>query len=226
MSQRHEQYRKIRDGELSVDVLDYDGLVAFGKWCEENQNGTEPEDKEPSSYRFKAVRDLIEKEIKPPKWFVPNLIPQGLTLLSGPSKIGKSLMALNIAVAVSCGGIALQSIRIPEAHKVAYLALEDPDDLLQERLRVMCAGGVPDNMVYDIDFPVFNEKGLEMLEAGIEADGIEFLIVDTWAKVRPQAVSGNGSSYDIDNQILGPVQKLAHRRGMGIMLVTHNNKGY
>ena len=231
MSQRHEQYRKIRDGELSVDVLDYDGLVAFGKWCEENQNGTEPTPEKPTDktvFRFESGHDLMNEVIQPPKWFVPNLIPQGLTLLSGPSKIGKSLMALNMAIAIAEGGVALQEIGILEPRKVAYLALEDPKDIIKERLEVMCPEGVPDNFMYKTDFGGLNfgEKGLEVLEECIEAQGIEFLIVDTWARVRPQALSNKGSSYDIDMDIIPPIQKIAHRREMGIMLVTHNNKGF
>ena len=47
----------------------------------------------------------------PLSWVVPDLIPEGMTLLVGGPKIGKSWLSLDIALAVASGGRALGSVR-------------------------------------------------------------------------------------------------------------------
>jgi RecA-family ATPase len=63
---------------------------------------------------------------------------EGLTILAGKGKIGKSWLALGIAIAVASGGYALGSIKV-EQGDVLYLALEDNERRLQKRLRQLVA---------------------------------------------------------------------------------------
>ena len=58
------------------------------------------------------VNDLMEMEFPPIKWIVPDIIPEGLTLMSGREKLGKSTLLLGLSVAVSTGGIALSAKRV------------------------------------------------------------------------------------------------------------------
>jgi hypothetical protein len=67
---------------------------------------------------------LLRKELPEIKFIVPGYVTEGLTILAGKGKIGKSWLALGIAVAVACGGYALGSIEV-EQGDVLYLALED-----------------------------------------------------------------------------------------------------
>ena len=66
-------------------------------------------------------------------WAVVGIIAEGLTLLVGPPKLGKSWFALNIAVAIAAGGKALGRIGV-EGGDVLYLALEDPASSTSGRL--------------------------------------------------------------------------------------------
>src|SRR5262245_25770067 len=74
-----------------------------------------------------------------PRWAIPDLLAQGCTLLAGPPKVGKSWLALNIAVAVATGGKALGTIDV-EAGDVLLLALEDNGRRLQNRLGLVLEG--------------------------------------------------------------------------------------
>jgi hypothetical protein len=56
---------------------------------------------------FHDLADLQHKTFPPLKYIVPRLIVEGLTLVAGRPKIGKSWMALDIAIAVATGGTCL-----------------------------------------------------------------------------------------------------------------------
>ncbi len=84
----------------------------------------------------------------PLKFVIPGLIPVGLTILAGPPKGGKSWLALQIAVAADMGGEVL-GICMPKL-KVYYLALEDNEYRIADRLKKQTAG-------MDIDLTVDGE---------------------------------------------------------------------
>ena len=81
--------------------------------------------------------ELSNMEIEPVKWFIPDFLPSGLTILAGPPKIGKSFFCWNMALAVAYGGTAFSRVIIPEKHNVSYLSLEDPPALLKDRLSMI-----------------------------------------------------------------------------------------
>ena len=57
-----------------------------------------------------SAPELLAKNFPEPKFIVPGYVGEGLTILAGRPKIGKSWLALNIAVAVATGGLALGSV--------------------------------------------------------------------------------------------------------------------
>ena len=173
-----------------------------------------------------TARELIEMDIPEVKWFVPNLIPSGLTILAGDAKIGKSFFAWNIALAVAIGGKALSEFRIEKPSNVTYLALEDPPALLKDRIKMVTEySDVPSNLHIINHLPFkFDNVGLKILEQHIEDTQSDLVIVDTWKHVCPDAISQNGSAYDVDYQALIPVQNFTHTKNIAMMLVTHTRK--
>ena len=172
-----------------------------------------------------TAQDLVSMDIGGCTWFVNDLIPDGVTVLAGPPKIGKSFLAWNLALAVACGGTALSSIPIETQHNVTYLALEDPLPLLRDRLNIISPGGVPSNLHIISDFQnfKFDGVGLRVLENHIDVTKSEMVIVDTWKHVSPDA-NGNGSAYDMEYSTLIPVQKFAHAKNISMVIVTHTRK--
>ena len=51
-----------------------------------------------------TLPQLLNMDFPPPSWLVPNMIPQGLTLLAGRPKAGKSFFALEVSLAIASGG--------------------------------------------------------------------------------------------------------------------------
>ena len=172
-----------------------------------------------------SVFELLNMDIAPVKRFIPNLLPSGLTILAGPPKIGKSFFCWNMALAIATGGIAFSSIDLERSYNVTYLSLEDPPALLKDRLELISPDQKPVNLhiIHDLHRKKLDTVGLKMLEAHLDKTASEFLIVDTWKHVAPH-LDTKGTSYDVDYESLIPIQQFAHRRNMGIVLVTHTRK--
>src|SRR5262245_52023190 len=58
--------------------------------------------------------DLAKKEFPPLWWAVPELIPEGFSILAGRVKLGKSWLLMNVGIATAMGGCALGTITCPE----------------------------------------------------------------------------------------------------------------
>jgi hypothetical protein len=86
-----------------------------------------------------TARGLLEHEFPEQRYAVPGLISEGLNLLVGAPKLGKSWLAMNVAAAVAFGGVALDKINVTRGEAL-YLALEDPPRRLQRRLRLVLSG--------------------------------------------------------------------------------------
>ena len=75
-------------------------------------------------------QDLMEQIFEPPQWIIEDLIPEGLTILSGAPKIGKSWLALQIANAVATKE-PLFGRKVSTERCVLVLAFEDNARRLQ-----------------------------------------------------------------------------------------------
>jgi RecA-family ATPase len=58
----------------------------------------------------------------PTRWVVPDVLPEGLSLLVGKPKKGKSWMGLGMCVAVAEGGVAFGIKRVEQGDTL-YLAI-------------------------------------------------------------------------------------------------------
>ena len=171
-----------------------------------------------------TAKELANIEIPPVKWFIPNLLSSGLTILAGPPKIGKSYFCWNIALAVAQGGMVFSEIELEKKHNVTYLSLEDSSGLLKGRLEQLSDYSASNlHIIHDMQLKKFDAVGLKMLQQHIETTASDLVIVDTWAHVCPQ-VDIKGTAYDIDYNTLIPVQKFAEQHNIGIILVTHTRK--
>ncbi len=79
---------------------------------------------------------LQKKDFPPIKYVIPGFVPEGVTILAGKPKLGKSWMTLDFSLAVAFGGVAFGSIQC-EQGDVLHMALEDNPRRLQSRLYQM-----------------------------------------------------------------------------------------
>lgn len=176
--------------------------------------------------KYLSATELMEREFEPIRWTVPGLIPEGLILLAGKPKVGKSWLALHLchAVAFESGGYALGQIEV-EPGKAVYYGLEDSERRLQERLKgISCGLPIPGNLFISNHLERLDTGGLEEIEAFLE-DNLEtrLVVIDTLARVKPRT-RRNTDAYETDTEIMGGLQALAMRHGVTVLVVHHMRK--
>jgi hypothetical protein len=173
---------------------------------------------------FIRASELLKKVLPEHRWAVRGVLAEGCGLLVGRPKIGKSWLALNLALAIASGGVALGQIRVEEGD-VLYLSLEDNERRLKSRLTsILDSAPCPDRLTLSTSWPKLDERGLQWLEAWAEKHPeARLIIIDTLQRVRP-AASRNGSLYGDDYQALTGLQQMAGRRGLTILVLHHTRK--
>ena len=173
-----------------------------------------------------SAADLMEMELPEPCWVVPGILPEGLGILAGNPKLGKSWLALNICLAVACGGAALGQIAV-ESGDVLYLALEDTKRRLQSRLRKMLPQGqkAPARLHLATEWERVDEGGIARLEQWLEEHpSARLIVIDTLQKVRTARARG-GDLYADDYAGVSNLKAIADRFGVGVVVIHHRRKG-
>lgn len=171
-----------------------------------------------------SAADLMAKHFAEPTWAVPGIIAEGLTLFVGAPKIGKSWLALNIGIAVASGGRAIGQIPVSQG-EVLYLALEDTQRRLQNRLRTTLQGEpAPAGLTLVTEWPPLADGGAAMLEAWLNSHpDARLIIVDTFQRIRGP-VKSNNSLYAEDYAAAGAFKRIADAYGVPIVLIHHTRK--
>lgn len=174
--------------------------------------------------------ELMRMKLPVPRWAIPDILPEGLNILAGKPKAGKSIIALNIAIAIATGGKALGKVNV-EKGAVLYLALEDTKRRLQTRLQAMLQGApAPENLYIETEWPKFDDddrfsdNGLTKLNKRIkEISDLRLVIVDTLQKVRcPKKKRSN--AYAADYEIGCQIKKLADKNNVSFLANHHLRK--
>lgn len=153
---------------------------------------------------------------------VANLLPEGLAVLAGKPKMGKSFMSFNIGVAIAQGGIVMGDIPVDEGD-VLILALEDNKRRLKKRLLQMLAGDAPPERLHmETEWPREDEGGLDLLDQwlGLHA-GTKLVVIDTLARFRR---SDGDRKYQDDYAAIAGLAHLAGLHQVCILLITHFRK--
>lgn len=169
-----------------------------------------------------TAEQLMYETFPPVDYAVPGIVPEGLTLLVAPPKIGKSWMVLAFAVASAVGGRALQSIQVRQ-RPVLYLALEDGPRRLQSRLqRLGVAIGAP-GLTFMTDVPAGAHATISAY-LDLHEGQRPLVIVDTLGKIK-DVYNGN-DSYGADYKHTASLKALADGHpGSALLVVHHTRKG-
>ncbi|TFC26995.1 hypothetical protein E3O55_13020 [Cryobacterium sp. MDB1-18-2] len=167
---------------------------------------------------------LMQQVFPPTKYVVPGIIPEGMTLLVAAPKIGKSWMVLGLGVELSSGGNAFGVLPVGAPRPVLYLALEDGQRRLQDRLTKLN----PSEISHRLEF-ITSMDGSSVIEtirnyvakhAGLDP----VVILDTLGKVMP-AASGNESAYGHDYKMLSALKATCDAvPGSSLVIVHHTRK--
>lgn len=170
-----------------------------------------------------SAKWLMEQEFPPLEYVVPGVIPEGMTLLVAAPKIGKSWMVLGLGLALSNGSEAFDALPVGKARPVLYLALEDGQKRLQNRLLTMEVEEITERLQFITQIEPAHV--IPTISAWMQAfDGqAPVVILDTLGKVMPPA--GNSNAYAHDYKVLSGLKATCDAvPGSSLIIVHHTRK--
>ena len=167
-----------------------------------------------------TAEDLQNRTYEPTHFLVDELIPEGLHILAGAPKIGKSWLALWLCLRVSQGQ-PLWNFAVTQG-EVLYLSLEDSFQRIQTRLFDLTEDAPP-----MLHFAIMADTLKHGLEQQIEQFLMEhpttkLVVIDTLQRVR--SAGSDSNLYANDYQDIGLLKRLAGRRHIAILLIHHLRK--
>ncbi len=159
-----------------------------------------------------------------PSFVVDGLLPTGLSVLAGASKIGKSFCALDIAFGVA-GGFPVLGGMVSEQGDVIYLALEDTSTRLKGRLDSLN----PDRgewpwdalTIYSQDMIAGTSPGWLMTTWAEAVPNPRLAIIDTITRF---GGLGERSGYAAEVQWMSKFHDFASKYDLALLGLTHTNQ--
>jgi RecA-family ATPase len=171
-----------------------------------------------------TARELQLMEFPPISYVVPGLVGEGLTLLAGKPKMGKSWLALDWSLAAAYGGMACGSIQCDQGD-VLYCALEDNYRRLKSRMtQLLPDADLPHRLTLWTSMARRDKGGFDELRWWAEAaQKPRLIVIDTLACVRARR-SAKDNAYETDYAALSPLQQLASELSLAVVVVHHLRK--
>lgn len=162
---------------------------------------------------------LMSKPLQPLNFAVDTLISQGLHILAGSPKVGKSWLALWLAVTVAKGE-PVWGMPVKRGTTL-YLCLEDSQLRIQNRLFDVTEDAPP-NVHFCTESHILGDGLMEQLEQFLrEHPDTVLIIIDTLQMIRN---AGYDNTYANDYRDLSVLKKLADAHGIAILLIHHLRK--
>lgn len=162
---------------------------------------------------------LMDMKLPPTKFCVETLLPQGISILGGAPKIGKSWMVLDLCVRIAKGE-AIWNLSTQKGTTL-YLCLEDPLNRIQQRL-CMLTDEVPENAYFATAAGTLADGLCEQIRNFVSEHPDTVLVaVDTFQIVRANTTD---TSYANDYDDVRKIKQLADELEISILLVHHLRK--
>ena len=181
-----------------------------------------------SDWRSKTIKasDLQSMTFAPARYVLPGYVSEGVSILAGKPKIGKSWLTFDLAIAVAAGRFTLGTLK-PAQGDVLYLALEDSNRRLKRRMMKLLPGSEArwtDRLTLTTEWRRADVGGVADIESWCKSVSQPVLIViDTLEKFRP-IQNGRTPAYAADYQAITGLQKLAGELGIAVVINHHVRK--
>lgn len=175
-----------------------------------------------------TASDLEAKNIPPANWAIEGFIPEGLTILAGAPKSGKSIFALNLALALSSDAEIIGK-KSKTIKNVLYLPYEDSERRLQNRIKKMKEGLLIKNepktfFPNDCNPPKIDIEDLNNIGILIKENNIDIIIIDTLGSSIKNAIKKTLRSYMDEYELLNTFQRFALNNKISLILLHHTRK--
>ena len=165
---------------------------------------------------------LMNKPLPGSKFLVDGLIPQGVHLISGAPKIGKSWLMLDLALKLAAGEpfCGMETTKCG----VLYLSLEDTLKRIQDRLMKL-TDEAPSNLRFAVTAgTIGNGLDTEISNYLRTYPDTKLIIVDTLQKIRSQKNANSCGVYAGDYDDISELKKISAASDVSFLLVHHLRK--
>lgn len=177
----------------------------------------------PEKLRIVDADALLSTPLEKTLFLVEGLIPQGVTLLGGASKIGKSWLMLSLGLRVA-QGLSLWGLRTHRCD-VLYLSLEDTLNRLQSRLYRLTGEAPPGLRFATACGKLGNGLKEQITQALRVYPETKLVIIDTLQRARDsRSAEGKTGLYSADYDDISALKQIADGQGIAIVLVHHLRK--
>jgi hypothetical protein len=171
---------------------------------------------------------LMTANFPPLKAIVPDYVYGGFTVLAGRQKLGKTWLAMDWAVAVATGGVAMGSIDCTQGD-VLYIDLENGPRRIQARVRKLFPYEQtrPDmsRLVWATEAPQLDKGFIEELDRWrLLVTDPRLVVIDVLQRIKPPGRK-NQNAYENDYSTWTPLQGWATRYGVAVLGLHHTKKG-
>lgn len=182
---------------------------------------------EPVIEPFPVVRLAKVARDKRPDWLIEELwTREGVGVIGGHPKLGKTWIALEIALAIASGQPCLGRFPVHDRGPVLVYCVEDGKSRIRDRMEGLCAARKVD----------FERLAVGWLDAGdlrLDRPGDQLRLHVTIERNRAKAIvfdplvrlhlGDENSSQDV-SRLLGFLRALQQRHGVAVILVHHTRK--
>ena len=163
---------------------------------------------------------LLGIPYEPLSFVVEELLPQGLHLLAGAPKIGKSWLALWLCLRVAQGEPLWNFATKP--CEVLYLCLEDSFQRIQNRLLDLTEDA-PSTLHFAVMSQQLHDGLVEQMEQFLrEHPATGLVVIDTLQRIR--AAGNEPNPYASDYRDIGVLKALADQHRIAVLLIHHLRK--
>jgi hypothetical protein len=174
------------------------------------------------------TNDLMVRKFDPIKWVVPGYISEGFLVLAGRQKLGKTWLAIDMALAVATGGAAMGSIMC-EQGDVLYIDMENGPRRIQSRINTLFPDerNRPDlsRLEWVTEAPQLDAGFVNELERWRQSvPNPRFATIDVLQRIKPPGSMAR-NAYENDYSTWAPLQHWATSNGIAVLGLHHTKKG-
>ncbi len=186
----------------------------------ETATQTAPQDKKPVTY---SLRELMQRQFEDVAFLVFGMLTQGVYILGGKPKVGKSWLSLHLLLCIAYGLRVFGTL--PSTKGMAlYISLEDHDRRLWKRVKQILRQEPTDDLHFTTLWPRIGQGCVEQLDEWLtDHAGTKLIIIDTLARIKPPRAK-NGDIYAEDYAAVSAFKELSERHGITVILVHHLRK--
>jgi hypothetical protein len=181
----------------------------------------------PKKHKLEIITgdDIFFSEDVPINWAIENILPEGMCIIAALPKIGKSWLALQIAIAVE-NALEVLDFKVKKG-RALYCAYEDNKKRIKRRFKTMGVKAEDKRPQFVFKSEKLTEGLEEQIESWIkETPDARLVVIDTYVRALPtKARKTFKERYEIDSQQLSELQRLALEYNITIIIIHHTTKG-